>query len=115
MLKVRSLAAIILSFSVTFAIAQESDGAGSPAFGGPDAVENQLAKDSLTWNDWKKSLKEKRKEKKAKKLNDFCTRTPAKRFFGLWLSKIVVCRFGTKNMCGSNTSFHCIFAKPGER
>jgi porin len=57
MLKVRSLAAILFSFSATVAIAQEQP--TTPKFGGPDAVENQLAKDSESWNDWKNALKDK--------------------------------------------------------
>ncbi len=35
--------------------AQQPD---SPHFGGPDAVENLLADDSESWNDWKKELKD---------------------------------------------------------
>jgi len=37
---------------------QQAEITATPGFGGPDAVENQLAEDSQTWNEWKKSLKE---------------------------------------------------------
>jgi porin len=53
----------MLAISTPFAEAQEqaSDGTTStstPGFGGPDAVENQIADDSESWNDWKKKLKD---------------------------------------------------------
>jgi porin len=50
------LLSIILSSS---SFAQEADERAGPKFGGPDAVENQLEKDSLSWNDWKTALKDK--------------------------------------------------------
>jgi porin len=59
MFETRSLAAILLSFSATLTMAQESDSNVTPKFGGPDAVENQLEKDSPSWNDWKTALKDK--------------------------------------------------------
>ena len=56
-------AILLLAISAPFAAAQDraSDDAVStttPGFGGPDAVENQLADDSASWNDWKKKLKD---------------------------------------------------------
>jgi porin len=42
-----------LSLLAAAAAAQQ---APRPGFGGPDAVENQLAEDKLSWNDWKKQL-----------------------------------------------------------
>ena len=48
---------ILCIFSAVVA-AQESGTRTTPGFGGPDAVENQLAKDSESWDDWKKSLKD---------------------------------------------------------
>jgi len=50
---------LLLSLAVftNSSIAQEQ--ATTPSFGGPDAVENQLEKDSQSWNDWKKALKDK--------------------------------------------------------
>ena len=44
-------------FSVTTA-AQESESADSPAFGGPGSVENQMADEYESWDDWKKKLKD---------------------------------------------------------
>jgi len=39
--------------------AQDDAGArNSPGFGGPDAVENQIAEEYENWDDWKKSLKD---------------------------------------------------------
>ena len=38
--------------------AQDAEVASGPRFGGPDAVENQMAEDRETWNDWKKSLQD---------------------------------------------------------
>ena len=57
------IAISLLAISAPFAAAQTraSDGAAStttPRFGGPDAVENQIADDSESWNDWKKQLKD---------------------------------------------------------
>jgi len=47
----------------SFAHAQGASGNSAPGttprFGGPDAVENLLEDDSPSWNDWKKSLKDK--------------------------------------------------------
>ena len=53
----------LLAISAPFAAAQDraSDDAASsttPGFGGPDAVENQIADDIESWNDWKKTLKD---------------------------------------------------------
>jgi len=47
--------AFLLSCS---APAKAQEQTATPKFGGPDAVENQLEKDSQSWNDWKKSLQE---------------------------------------------------------
>jgi hypothetical protein len=40
------------------AIAQESEPVASPGFGGPNAVENQIADDSESWVEWKTRLKD---------------------------------------------------------
>jgi len=50
------LFALLCIFS-TWSNAQESETPSTPRFGGPDAVENQLAEDKVSWNDWKKWLK----------------------------------------------------------
>jgi porin len=47
--------AFAISLLAAMASAQQETG---PGFGGPDAVENQLAKDEESWNDWKKRLKD---------------------------------------------------------
>ena len=39
-------------------LAQDTQSAASPAFGGPDAVEIQLAEQYESWDDWKKALKD---------------------------------------------------------
>ena len=55
---------VLLAFVILASYATAQDGPGgaesgaTPGFGGPDAVENQLDDDSLSWNDWKKSLKD---------------------------------------------------------
>jgi len=48
----------ILCIFFTAAVAQESAVSGTPGFGGPDAVENQMEQDSKSWDDWKKNLKD---------------------------------------------------------
>ncbi len=48
----------ILCMTSAVSIAQESDVSGTPGFGGPDAVENQMEKDSESWAEWKKGLKD---------------------------------------------------------
>ena len=40
--------------------AQDRQVTSTPGFGGPDAVENQMATDSETWDEWKKVLKDER-------------------------------------------------------
>jgi porin len=56
---------VILAFAIflaSYATAQQGPGGtesgATPAFGGPDSVENQLEDDSQSWNDWKKGLKD---------------------------------------------------------
>ncbi len=39
-------------------LAQDTQSAASPAFGGPDAVEIQLAEQYESWDGWKKALKD---------------------------------------------------------
>ena len=55
-------AILAIVFQVSLATAQDpstgSQPAATPGFGGPDAVENQLADQYDGWNDWKKSLKD---------------------------------------------------------
>jgi porin len=58
MSKLHPLFALLFVLTTTSSLAQESNSAGSPKFGGPDAVENQLEEDSTSWNDWKTSLKD---------------------------------------------------------
>ncbi len=48
---------ILMVYSAS-ANAQDAEVAGAPGFGGPNAVENQMAEDRESWNDWKKSLEE---------------------------------------------------------
>ena len=45
----------MLTMFASVVLAQEPDG---PKFGGPNAVENQMAEDSESWSEWKKSLKD---------------------------------------------------------
>ena len=40
------------------ATGQETEPVTTPGFGGPDAVENQMAEDSKTWVEWKTNLKD---------------------------------------------------------
>ena len=40
------------------ALGQEGETTRTPGFGGPNAVDNQMAADDVTWDGWKKSLKE---------------------------------------------------------
>jgi len=47
---------ILIIYSAS-ANAQDAEVASAPGFGGPNAVENQMAEDSQSWNEWKKSLK----------------------------------------------------------
>jgi len=49
---------VLASMLTIFATAVGAQQPDSPKFGGPDAVENQLAKDKESWNDWKKRLKD---------------------------------------------------------
>jgi len=54
---------ISIFFGLTLGIAQstmaqEAEPVTTPRFGGPNAVENQMAEDSETWVEWKTSLKE---------------------------------------------------------
>ena len=58
--KKTEIAILALAIYAPFAAAQEDVAASgtTPGFGGPDAVENQMAKDSESWDDWKKNLKE---------------------------------------------------------
>jgi len=55
---------VILTLAVfgPIALAQEgsdeNESGSQPKFGGPNAVENQMAKESEYWDDWKKSLKD---------------------------------------------------------
>ncbi len=48
----------ILCVCSTVAVAQDAEVTGTPRFGGPDAVENQMEKDSESWDEWKKNLKD---------------------------------------------------------
>ena len=48
----------ILCVCSTVAVAQDAEVTGTPRFGGPDAVENQMEKDSEYWDEWKKNLKD---------------------------------------------------------
>lgn len=48
--------AILMIYSVS-AHAQNVEVAGAPGFGGPNAVENKMAEDRESWNDWKKTSK----------------------------------------------------------
>ena len=48
----------ILCVNSTVAVAQDAEVTGTPRFGGPDAVENQIEKDRESWDDWKKSLED---------------------------------------------------------
>ena len=50
---VKLIVAFALSTIVATATAQEPSNSQGPRFGGPDAVENQLADDELHWDDWK--------------------------------------------------------------
>ena len=52
--KLTGLASMLTMFA-SVVLAQEPDG---PKFGGPNAVENQMAEDSESWSEWKKSLKD---------------------------------------------------------
>lgn len=56
----RTAAFGILCAFFAVAVAQESESRTTPRFGGPNAVENQMEKDSESWDDWKKSLKAER-------------------------------------------------------
>ena len=53
----RLLIVTTFATSISVATAQEPSNTRGPGFGGPDAVENQLAEDALHWDDWKKRLK----------------------------------------------------------
>ena len=48
----------ILCVCSPVAVAQDAEVTGTPRFGGPDAVENQMEKDSESWDEWKKNLKD---------------------------------------------------------
>ena len=62
MIKYKRLIGILVFAISTPLTAQETTGGTAPVatpdFGGPNAVENQLENDSVSWNDWKKSLKQ---------------------------------------------------------
>ncbi len=54
---------ILIFFALTLGIAQsakaqEAEPVTTPGFGGPNAVENQMAEDTKTWEDWKTGLKD---------------------------------------------------------
>jgi porin len=54
----RLFPAIALFFLSTIAIAQETETNNSPRFGGPNAVEVELANQYEGWDDWKKALRD---------------------------------------------------------
>lgn len=62
MVKNKRLIAILMLAISTPVAAQETTGGSAlratPGFGGPNAVENQMESDSVSWSDWKKDLKE---------------------------------------------------------
>ena len=62
MIKYKRLIGILVFAISTPLTAQETTGGtapvATPGFGGPNAVENQMENDSVSWNDWKKSLKQ---------------------------------------------------------
>ena len=53
----RPLIVAALATIISVATAQEPSISQRPGFGGPNAVDNQLAVDELHWDDWKKRLK----------------------------------------------------------